>query len=172
MKILLDEQVPEPVIDPLEHLLRWHQVHHVQRIGWKGKKDLNLIPDLAARGYQVLVTADVNQLHDERECKLIKKYGFHHVRFQQVGRGVLATGSAISTIVAGLTAVVPELDEADGQRLVLLKSVKCGATQYEMCDPVADPPSYWPGRGDAAATPRRSAPRQRPPSTGDRSSAT
>ncbi|WP_052720797.1 hypothetical protein [Actinoplanes rectilineatus] len=156
MKILLDEQVPEPVIDPLNHLLRWHQIDHVQRIGWKGKKDFKLLPDLAARGYEVLVTADVNQLHDQAECKLIKKYGFHHVRFEQSGKGVMAAGGAIATVIAGLTAVVPVLEKADGQRIVLLKSVRCGPAQYVLCDPKEQPPAYWPGRaGDLPPRQRR-----------------
>ncbi|WP_435055958.1 hypothetical protein [Micromonospora aurantiaca (nom. illeg.)] len=148
MKILLDEQVPEPVIGPLTHMLRSrHTVDHVQSIGWKRKKDVRLLPDMAARGYEVLVTADLNQLYNENECKLIKKLGFHHVRFQQVGTGIAATASAIATIVAGLTAVLPELERAESQRLVLLKSVRSNKNQFEIIDPHTNPPAYWPGRG-------------------------
>jgi hypothetical protein len=112
------------------------------------KKDNRLLLDLATRGYEALVTADFNQLYRPDECKLIRQGGFHHIRFEQSGMGVLATASAIATIVAGLTAVVPALERAEGQRLVLLKTVKCGTAHHEIRDPVIDPPDYWPGRGD------------------------
>ncbi|QOC92177.1 PIN-like domain-containing protein [Micromonospora craniellae] len=162
MKILLDEQVPEPVLDPLGHLLRSrHTVDHDQTIGWKRKKDIHLLPDLAARGYHVLVTADLNQLYREDECKLIHKHGFHHVRFKQVGTGVTATASAIATIVAGLPAVLPELECAESQRLVLLKPVRSSKSQFEMVDPRVDPPPYWFGRGQAGSGLGMKPPRQR-----------
>jgi hypothetical protein len=141
-------------------MLRGHQVDHVQKIGWKNKKDLSLLPDLAKRGYDALVTADLNQLQNEDEAKLIKRYGFHHVRFQQVGKGIAATASAMATIMAGLPAVIPELEKADGQRLVLLKLVKCNQAQYELTDPRVNPPTYWPGRGTRNGSP--ATPRQRP----------
>ena len=36
MKLLLDEDVPVQLVEPLRRLLREHQVHHVQDLGWKG----------------------------------------------------------------------------------------------------------------------------------------
>lgn len=123
---------------------------------------------LAARGYQVLVTADLNQLYREDQCKLIRKYGFHHVRFQQVGTGIAATASAIATIVAGLPAVLPELERAEGQRLVLLKSVRSNRGQFEIVDPRVNPPPYWPGRGRAGNNPTRKPPRPRGQSYADK----
>lgn len=114
-----------------------------RKSGGKGKKDINLIPDLATRGYQILVTADVNQLYRNDERKLIKKYGFHHVRFQQVGKGVSAMAGAIATIVAGLPAVLPELERADSQRLVLLKAVRSDGKRFTIVDPRVEPPTYW-----------------------------
>ncbi len=138
------------MIVPLGHMFRnRHTVDHVQTINWKRKKDIHLLPDLAARGYEVLVTADLNQLYHEDECKLIRKHGFHHVRFQQLGSGVNAMASAIATIVAGLPAVMPELENAASQRLVLLKPVRSDKKQFEIVDPRLSPPPYWPGRGRA-----------------------
>jgi hypothetical protein len=170
VKILFDEQVPLPVLDPLVHMLPRHQIDHVQTVGWKSKKDLQLLPDVAARGYEALVTADVNQLYRLDECKLIKKHGFHHVRFQQVGVGVASTASAIATIVAGLTAVLPELENVDGQRLVLLKPVRCDRGQFELVDPKINPPTYWPTQNLRRKRPGfRSAPRPRSPEQGDKS---
>lgn len=134
-----------------------HQVDHVQEIRWKGKPDRNLIPDMRRRGYMVLVTADINQLEDYDECTAIKKAGIHHVRFERHGRGVAETASAIATIVAGLPLVIPQLENASGQRLVELAVVKCGDARYKITDPEREPPSrYWPGRKATTRTrPRR-----------------
>ncbi len=146
MKILLDEQVPEPALDPLRFMLPGHQVDHVQRIRWKGKQDLQLIPDMATRGYLMLVTADTGQLEDHEECAAIKKAGIHHVRFERHGRGIASTASAIATVVAGVPIIVPLLEDQP-QRLVELGVVKCGQTRYKIVDPEREPPTqYWPGR--------------------------
>lgn len=131
---------------PLRQMLCNHQIDHVQSVGWKSKKDDFLLNDLAKRGYEVLVTADLNQLYRHDECRLIKKHGFHHVRFEQHGIGIAATASAIATIVAGLPVVLPILQKADSQRLVLLQTIRCNKDAHEICDPKADPPPYWPGR--------------------------
>lgn len=148
MKILLDEQVPEPVLEPLRHLLRNHHIDHVQHLtGWKGKQDVNLFPDMRKRGYTVLVTADIDQLQDYDECTAIKKAGIHHVRFERHGNGVAQTASAIATVVAGLPLVIPELERAPGQRLVELRAISCSKRRYHILDPDRNPPSqYWPGR--------------------------
>lgn len=155
MKILLDEQVPEPVLTPLTHMLREHEIDHVQRIGWKRKKDRSLLTDVKTRRYDVFVTADLAQLDDPDECTLIRKGGFHHVRFQRYGRGVAMTASAIATVVAGLPAALSDLEQADGQRLVLLKLVRCGQGQFELCDPMKNPPAYWKATGQVERRPKR-----------------
>ncbi|MGQ0718664.1 MAG: DUF5615 family PIN-like protein [Pseudonocardiales bacterium] len=58
MKLLLDEDVPVQLVEPLRRLLHEHQVDHVQSLGWKGKKDRFLLPDASGKGYAALVTAD------------------------------------------------------------------------------------------------------------------
>ncbi|WP_173077969.1 hypothetical protein [Phytohabitans rumicis] len=159
MDILLDEQVPELVLAPLRSLLSGHRIDHVQKIGWKGKQDVNLIPDMKRRGYAVLVTADVDQLEDHEECRAIKKAGTHHVRFDRSGSGTAMTASAVATVIAGLPLVIPRLDAEPAQRLVVLKLVRCKETQFTITDPEKDPPTqYWPGRRTVS---RRRVPRSR-----------
>jgi hypothetical protein len=159
MNLLLDEQVPEHALGPLRTLLPRHRIDHVQQIGWKGKPDLNLIPDMSRRGYAALVTADVDQLEDYEECRAIKKAGIHHIRFDLSGKGVAMAAGAIATVVAGLPLVVPRLEREPGQRLVELKTVRTGESQFTITDPEKDPPTlYWPGRNTVH---RRRAPRQR-----------
>jgi hypothetical protein len=53
VKILLDENVPIQTLDLLARVLRGHEIDHVDRIGWKGKKDSFLLPDAASAGYEV-----------------------------------------------------------------------------------------------------------------------
>lgn len=148
MKILLDEQVPVPVLDPLQRMLQpTHKIDHVSTIKWTQKLDRHLIPDLKERGYAALVTADLRQLENPDEVTLIYKTKIHHIRYNQHGKGIHKTASAIATVVAGLPSVVAALEEAPGQRLVSLKLVRSGATQFDMVDPSRTPPSvYWPSR--------------------------
>jgi hypothetical protein len=148
MKILLDEQVPLPVLEPLRHLLHpSHKIDHVDAMGWKSKPDLNLIPDLRARNYVGLVTADLSQLENPDEVRVIHRTGIHHIRFRQYGKGIHKTASAIATIFAGLPAALAALEQATGQRLVQLKLVKSGDIQLEIIDPSVTPPNqYWPHR--------------------------
>ena len=49
MKVLLDEDVPEPLVPLLGRLLRGHDVQHVRDLKWKSKKDLDLFPDAPVR---------------------------------------------------------------------------------------------------------------------------
>jgi hypothetical protein len=48
MKLLLDEDVPVQLVEPLRRLLREHRVDQVQDLGWKGKKDRFCFPTPAA----------------------------------------------------------------------------------------------------------------------------
>lgn len=142
MLVLVDENAPLQLLDPLQHVLRRHVVHHVESIGWKGKKDRSLIPDAAIRGYQVFLTKDVNQFAVPEECDAIKRSGMHHVRFRQ-GDGLAALGRAVGSVIVALHPVMEELVAAPSQRLV---EIRTATRDYTVTDPNVRPPSaYWPG---------------------------
>ena len=61
MHVLVDEGMPVQVLDPLR-LNKGHSFDHVEELKWKGKKDVPLFRDAAAKGYQVILTPDVSQL--------------------------------------------------------------------------------------------------------------
>jgi predicted nuclease of predicted toxin-antitoxin system len=82
MKVLLDEDVPVPLIKLLQHLLREHAVDHVYQIGWKGKSDLNIYKDARARGYDAVMTNNIRQLNDPDECDAIKRSGKHLILYR------------------------------------------------------------------------------------------
>jgi predicted nuclease of predicted toxin-antitoxin system len=117
VRILLDENVPIQALEVLRKTLRGHEVDHVEGIGWKGKKDPQLLPDTKAAGYEAFVTKDANQLNDPVETKLIKKSRLRHIRFGQ-DEGVAGFARAVGAVVAAMPDIVEDLDPANGQRPV------------------------------------------------------
>lgn len=159
MRVLLDEDVPLPVLEALQHVLNDHPIDHVDRIGRKGKKDLALFPDAVTRGYEVLVTNDKNQLENVEESRAIRDSGLHHVRYDQdTSRGREGLALAMASLLAAAVPCIRELELADGQRLVHIKSIAPHqrTARYDVVDPIKDPPNYWPRGGTAPRRPRRS----------------
>jgi hypothetical protein len=62
LRILLDEDVSQPLLEPLRRILKPHAVDHVNDIVWKGKKDVQVLRDAPVRGYGMLVTHNLGQL--------------------------------------------------------------------------------------------------------------
>jgi hypothetical protein len=124
MRLLLDEDVPIQLLEPLRHLLPGHRVDHVEGIGWKGKKDRFLLKD-AARGYDVFVTNDNAQLESTEECRAIRDSGLHHVRYDHdTKRGMDGLALAMAAVVGALRQIVRELEDADGQRLLHIQALQ------------------------------------------------
>lgn len=146
MKLLLDEDVPVQLVEPLRHLLRDHTVDHVENLGWKGKKDLFLLSDAGSKGYDAFLTNDSGQLDDPGESAAIKKSGIHHIRYQQNTKlGIDGLALAMGSVIAGIRQVFADLGTADGQRLVLIQGITPGK-RHKTIDPALNPPRYWPGR--------------------------
>jgi hypothetical protein len=142
VQILIDEDTAVQLVDPLRHVLVGHDVAHVQSLSWKGKKDLQVLPDAKRAGYQMLITRDRAQFSDPRECDAIRKSGLHHVRYAQ-RQGTRGLALAIGGIIAAMPMVVHDLENASGQRLVLVTAID-PRRRYEITDPAKQPPSpYW-----------------------------
>jgi predicted nuclease of predicted toxin-antitoxin system len=141
VKILLDENVPIQALEILRKTLRGHDIDHVESIRWKGKKDLQLLPDTAAAGYAVFVTKDANQLNDPKETNLIKRSKLHHIRFGQ-DEGVSGFARAVGALVAAMPDVVEDLEAANGQRLVEITKLD-RRKRHKVTNPRKDPPPYW-----------------------------
>jgi len=142
MRILLDEDVPIQALDLLDRVLEGHEVHHVERIRWKGKRDPFLFADAAAQGYDLLLTNDHGQLSDPRECDALKKARIHHVRYDQ-GKGLRGLALAVAAILAAMPGIVEELEGEGGQRLVRIVGLDPRRRRFEVVDPQKDPPPYW-----------------------------
>jgi hypothetical protein len=146
MRLLLDEDVPVQLLQPLRHLLPGHQVDHTEQLGWKGKKDRLLLPDARRRRYDALLTNDSGQLSDDKECRAIRDSGLHHIRYRQDTRyGMDGLALAMAAVMAGIRQVVRELEDIDGQSLVEIQAIQPGK-RHRTTDPSVDPPPYWPSR--------------------------
>lgn len=150
MRLLLDEDVPKPLLQALRQVLPGHEVMHVDDLGWKSKKDLNLLADAAGRGFDALLTNDSKQLDDADECRAIRDSGLHHIRYRQrTGRsdsgGLTGLALAMGAILAAIRQVVRDLEQAESQRLVLIHEIR-NDRRHDLIDPFRDPPPYWPSR--------------------------
>lgn len=150
MRLLLDEDVPKPLLQALQQVLAGHDVVHVDELGWKSKKDLNLLADAARRGFDAILTNDSKQLDDADECRAIRDSGMHHIRYRQrTGRGdsggLNGLALALGAILAAIRQVIRELEQADGQRLVLIHEIR-SERRHELTDPTRHPPPYWPSK--------------------------
>lgn len=134
------------LVEPLRRLLPGHEVHHVQELGWKGKKDRFLLPDAKRRNYQALLTNDSAQLDDVDESRAIRDCGLHHIRYpHDTSRGLDGLAFAVAAVLAAIRDVLVELESADGQRLVEIHGIQRGR-RHRAIDPNVDPPRYWPSR--------------------------
>jgi Domain of unknown function (DUF5615) len=160
MRLLLDEDVPVQLLEPLRRLLPGHDVDHANDLGWKGKKDRFLLPDASKRGYDALLTNDSAQLEDVEESRAIRDSTMHHIRYHQdTRRGMDGLALAVAAVMAAIRQVFRDLDSADGQRLVEIQSIQPGR-RHRVIDPRIEPPPYWPSR---VGQPHRPRTRRTPP---------
>ena len=144
MKVLLDEDVPQPVIRLVAHLLRGHEVKHVSDLDWQGKKDVPLIGDAARRGFRAFITQNIGQFNVPAECTAIRRSGMHHISYELPADGLRGLGLASGALCAAIHPIVLELDTVQPQRIVRIVSLDSSRRRYEVTDPAVDPPSaYW-----------------------------
>lgn len=146
MRLLIDEDTAVQLLGPLSHVLPQHQVDHITRIKWAGKKDRNVLADAKRAGYDAVITKDRNQLSDPRECDAIKKSDLHHIRYRQRQAGAYGLALALGAVISAMPKVVEELEAGSGQRLVRVVALDpAPGRRFEITDPRRDPPSpYWP----------------------------
>jgi hypothetical protein len=144
MKVLLDEDVPRPVIQLVRHLLRDHEVKHVSDLDWTGKKDVLLIGDAAKRGYNAFVTQNVEQFRIPAECDAIKRSGMHHISYEVPSSGLRGLGLASGALCAAIHPIVVDLADVTQQRIVKIQALNKSRRRYDITDPATNPPSpYW-----------------------------
>ena len=143
MKVLLDEDVPVPLIRLLRHILKGHTVDHVYEVGWKGKSDVDIYKDARTRGYDVVITNNIRQLNDPDECDAIKK-SRKHLLLYNMDSGLQGLALASGAICAAIRPVVEDLATRGRQHLVRITGLASGKKRYAISDPAQHPPSpYW-----------------------------
>ena len=145
MRVLVDEGMPVQVLPPLR-LNRGHEFDHVEELNWKGKKDIPLFRDAAAKGYEAVLTLDLAQLDSVEESRALRRSGLHHVGIAQgrSAQGIRGIARIISSVIVAMPYVLADLDEADGQRVVEL-SLLSASKRHTLLDPRAEPERfpYW-----------------------------
>jgi hypothetical protein len=145
MRVLVDEGMPVQVLAPLR-LNKRHEFDHIDELRWKGKPDVQLFADAAKRGYDAVLTLDLDQLDSAEEARALKRSGLHHIGIHQgrSAQGIRGMARVISSVVVAMPYVLADLDAADGQRIVEL-SLLSAARRHAVLDPRRDGARfpYW-----------------------------
>jgi hypothetical protein len=145
VRLLLDEQLPVQLLEPLG-LNRGHKFEHVNGLGWKGKPDELLFADAAGKGFDALVSSDLDQLADPVEARALKAAAIHHIgiRGGRRAQGIKGTARLIAAVIAAMPSVLEDLEAAPGQRVVEISTLS-GRKRHEVFDPkrAADKFPYW-----------------------------
>ncbi|MGP3920875.1 DUF5615 family PIN-like protein [Nonomuraea sp. 10N515B] len=155
MKILLDENVPEPLAEPLSWLLvRKHEMTHVNA-QWKGIKDRQLYDKAKRKGYDVVISNDSQQLLDPDICRAIQRSGRHVVFIETSSGGLRSLAAAAGAIIHSIRWIINELEQADGQRIVVVPPLRA-EPRYTTFDPRRQAPSsIWPRKQHGDHKPSR-----------------
>jgi predicted nuclease of predicted toxin-antitoxin system len=89
MRVLIDEDVPVQLVEPLRRVAPGHQIDHVADLSrWAGKKDPTVYREAKARQYEAIITNDRAQFDDPEITADIRRSGLHHIRYSQKQKGV------------------------------------------------------------------------------------
>ena len=143
MKLLLDEDVPVPLVPIIRHLLREHEVVHVSELNWNSKRDVPLYADARRRSFDAILTNDLSQLQDPDECDAIRRSGLHHITYE-LRNGLDGLAMASASILAAIRHIIEVLEAAPSQRIVRIASLSPRRKTFTISNPATDPPSpYW-----------------------------
>lgn len=142
MQILVDEGMPVQLLDPLT-INRGHRFDHVSHLRWKGRLDRSLFHDARVRGYDGILTLDVNQLSDPDEWRALRRSGLHHVSLHQGRsvRGIKGLARVIASVVVAMPYVLDDLVAVDTQRIVEL-SLFASGKRHQVFDPARERRRY------------------------------
>ncbi|AWS47892.1 hypothetical protein [Streptosporangium sp. 'caverna'] len=154
MRILLDENVPKPLVEPLSWLLPGHVIEQVNR-RFKGIKDEQLYDKAKRKKFEMIISADGNQLYDEGICKAIQRSGLHAV-FVETGNSSLGSlAAAAGALIHSIRDIIGKLEKAESQHVAIVQMLH-GDPGYSFHDPRRDAPSpMWPRKQHGEHKPSR-----------------
>jgi hypothetical protein len=145
MRVLVDEGMPVQVLNPLR-LNKGHLFDHVDGLGWKGKQDVSLFHDAAAKGYDAVLTLDVAQLESPEESRALRRSGLHHIAIQQgrSAQGIRGMARVIASVVVSMPYLLDDLADVDGQRIIEI-GLLGSRRRHQVFDPQLDAARfpYW-----------------------------
>jgi hypothetical protein len=145
MRILVDEGMPVQVLSPLR-LNKGHDFDHIDELRWKGKPDVPLFRDAAAKGYEAILTLDLSQLASFDESRALKRSGLHHIGIAQgrSARGITGVARITASVIVSMPYVLRDLVGASGQRIVEL-SLLSATSRHALFDPRVEQARfpYW-----------------------------
>ncbi|TXK35007.1 hypothetical protein [Nonomuraea sp. C10] len=154
MKILLDENVPEPLSEPLTWLLRGHPMSHVNK-RWKSIKDQQLYDKAKRCGYDIVISNDSQQLYDSEICRAIQRSSRHVVFVETSSGGLRSLSAAAGALMHCIRDIVTELEKAETQRIIIVPMLH-GEPKYKPYDPRKEAPSpMWPRKQHGDHKPSR-----------------
>jgi hypothetical protein len=139
VNVLLDEDVPRPIVPVIERLCHAHTFDTVHGLGWSGKTDVALYRDARKRKFEVMVSGNTGQLRSPDELEAIRKSGLHVIYYEQ-GDGSGGAMRIAAGILGSLGAILSELVTATEQTIVKIPLLR--ANRHLVIDKAALP--YWP----------------------------
>lgn len=115
MRFFLDENETVAVLPPLRAVLFDHEFVPVEDLGFTGRDDKQLFPDVAALGFDAIITRDRNQLADPEERKSLMDNNLHWIGHREpAASGLLLVASISAAYLAALPHIIVELSAVSG----------------------------------------------------------
>jgi hypothetical protein len=99
MRILLDECVPPQLLREFTS----HDIQSALRIGWAGKKNGELLRNMVAEGYEILLTTDRNLPYQQN----LRKSGIAVIVLAGRSNRLEDLIPLVSSVLAALTSIQP-----------------------------------------------------------------
>jgi PIN like domain len=115
MRVLLDENIPEPALASLRVLVP-HTFEHVNHLGWSGRSDPDVFALASRAGHDVILALDRKQLSSAAEWRALKRAGLNHVSIRQSSATQGAAGSLrlMASLLVAMPRVLDDLAGRDG----------------------------------------------------------
>lgn len=122
MKYFFDENLHVQIPSIMEALAPSHSFSNARMERLAGYDDVDLIPEVASRGFDALVTNDIRQMMVPEEILAIRQSGMHWI---SVAKASIPGLHGLSAVTATLVAAMPHLldihdENSSAQRIKLM----------------------------------------------------
>ncbi|MEG9248049.1 hypothetical protein V6S67_08125 [Arthrobacter sp. Soc17.1.1.1] len=122
MRCFIDENLHTQLVDILQALSPATEFSHAHHEQLSGYDDEDLIPEVARRGFDVLITDDRRQMVNLEELAALQRSGMHWVSLVKVNVfGMHGLGATTATLVAALPHLLDIHQEEQVPQRIRLK---------------------------------------------------